>query len=268
MRGFLLFDIDGVIRDVAQSYRLAIQETVNYFISWRPTLQNIDTLKAEGCWNNDWHASMELIKRHKTNTGDNSNLPKIKEVIEIFSGFYFGGDPEGDSQGWKGFIKNEPLLVEKKFFDELLTKGFSWGFVSGAEPQSAKYVLQTRLGLKDPPLIAMGEAPDKPNPTGLLRLATQLAGGKLGSEVPPVAYIGDTVADIITIKKAKQVIPQQKFLSLAVAPPHLHGLKNQFKRTAYENQLKNAGADLILNSTNQILEKVKSSQFFTKQSID
>ncbi len=29
--GLILFDIDGVIRDVTNSYRLAIQETVNFF---------------------------------------------------------------------------------------------------------------------------------------------------------------------------------------------------------------------------------------------
>ena len=38
--GLILFDIDGVIRDVTNSYRLAIQETVNFFSGWRPSIED------------------------------------------------------------------------------------------------------------------------------------------------------------------------------------------------------------------------------------
>mgnify|MGYP001479858217 CR=1 FL=1 len=44
----LLFDIDGVIRDVAGSYRRALQETVAHYSGWRPDASDIDRLKAEG----------------------------------------------------------------------------------------------------------------------------------------------------------------------------------------------------------------------------
>ena len=47
LKGLILFDIDGVIRDVSSSYRLAIQETVKKFCSWKPTFKQIDDLKAE-----------------------------------------------------------------------------------------------------------------------------------------------------------------------------------------------------------------------------
>ena len=59
----LLFDIDGVIRDVAGSYRRALQETVAHYSGWRPDASDIDRLKAEGSWNNDWDASLELLRR-------------------------------------------------------------------------------------------------------------------------------------------------------------------------------------------------------------
>ena len=55
------------------------------------------------------------------------------------------GDPNKDSKYWAGFISNEELLVNKKFF-ELLENGIIWGFVSGAESASAKFVLEKRLG--------------------------------------------------------------------------------------------------------------------------
>ncbi|MEB3351406.1 MAG: TIGR01548 family HAD-type hydrolase [Cyanobacteriota bacterium] len=250
----MLFDIDGVIRDVAGSYRRAIQETVQHFSGWSPATEQIDTLKGEGCWNNDWEASLELLRRRRSvdPTGP-WHLPTLEQVVNVFSGHYFGGDPEGDPAAWGGLIGNEPLLVEPAFFDGLSQAGCAWGFVSGAEPPSARFVLESRLGLAQPAVIAMGDAPDKPDPTGLLQLAADLlrrAGwGGLGADAPPVAYLGDTVADVQTVQRARQRRNDQRFISLAVAPPHLHGPGQTGARGRYEQLLLQAGADHILPST-------------------
>ena len=259
-RAVLLFDIDGVIRDVGGSYRRAIVETVHHFSGQRPDAGAIDTLKSEGCWNNDWEASLELLRR-----SGHAPLPAFETLVEVFGNFYFGGDPEGDSALWQGFIGSEPLLVEAPFFAALTRANVAWGFVSGAEPPSCRYVLETRLGLGSPPLIAMGQAPDKPDPTGLLRLAGQLSGpgidgaldgsldGALDTTSPPIAYLGDTVADVLTVQRARQQCPDARFLSLVVAPPHLQVPEAQEQRTAYEARLIEAGADVVLPST-QALE--------------
>lgn len=247
-RAVLLFDIDGVIRDVGGSYRRAIVETVHHFSGQRPDAGAIDSLKSEGCWNNDWEASLELLRR-----SGHTPLPTFEALVEVFGSFYFGGDPEGDSALWQGFIGSEPLLVEAEFFAALTRANVAWGFVSGAEPPSCRYVLETRLGLVAPPLIAMGQAPDKPDPTGLLRLAGQLRGADMDGAGPPIAYLGDTVADVLTVQQARQICPDVRFLSLAVAPPHLHGPQALERRTAYEARLIEAGADVVLPNT-QALE--------------
>ena len=257
-RGFLLFDIDGVIRDVANSYRRAIQETVNQFCNCSPSVEEIDNLKAEGIWNNDWDASLELIRRNIKTLRLSIPLPNRKELIKVFDHYYFGGNPNGCSQEWSGFINNEPLIVNEEFFQLLKEKGFLWGFVSGAEPSSAKFVLETRLQLKNAPLIAMGDAPDKPDPSGLLKLARQLSRSSLGSGIPPVVYLGDTVADVLTIKRAREECPTQKFFSYAVSPPHLHEKSRKKERLIYESKLKNAGADKILSSTCEVINEVLS----------
>ncbi|MEB3235490.1 MAG: TIGR01548 family HAD-type hydrolase [Cyanobacteriota bacterium] len=249
----LLFDIDGVIRDVGGSYRRALAETVHHYTGWRPDPTTIDSLKAEGRWNNDWQASLELLRRRGL-----APLPAYEALVTVFSGFYFGGDPDGDPNQWQGFIGDEPLLVERGLFAELEAAGVAWGFVSGAEPPSARFVLEQRLGLVDPPLIAMGDAPDKPDPTGLLLLARRLleAHGStdLGAAAPPIAYLGDTVADVQTVQNARQAQPQQCFTALAVAPPHLHRPGAELARQRYEEQLREAGADAVLRSTAAVVE--------------
>ena len=62
--GVILFDIDGVIRSVENSYRLSLKKTVYRFCGWEPSYRDIDNAKNEGIWNNDWDLSLELIKRH------------------------------------------------------------------------------------------------------------------------------------------------------------------------------------------------------------
>ena len=233
-----------MIRDVGGSYRRALAETVHHYSGWRPDPACIDALKGEGRWNNDWEASLELLRRR-----DHAPLPAFEELVEVFSGYYFGGDPAGDPAGWQGFIGSEQLLVDHGFFAALSAAGITWGFVSGAEPPSARYVLEQRLGLVRPPLIAMGDAPDKPDPSGLLRLAAELAGSRLGPGAPPVAYLGDTVADVLTVGQARERLPTQRLLSLAVAPPHLHVPEHSQERLRYERGLREAGADRLLSST-------------------
>ena len=48
----------------------------------------------------------------------------------------------------QGYITNEELLVDKKFFDLIQGNGIIWGFVSGAESTSAKFVLE-KFNLKE-----------------------------------------------------------------------------------------------------------------------
>ena len=250
--GLILFDIDGVIRSVENSYRLSLKKTVYKFSGWEPSYVDIDSAKNEGIWNNDWDLSLELIKRFIRKKNLKLTIPSREEIIQCFENFYFGGDPNKDSMYWSGFITNEELLVDKNLFDSLSNDGIIWGFVSGAESASAKFVLEKRLKLKSPPLIAMGDAPEKPNPEGFINLSKKLIGETLGASNIPIAYLGDTIADVQTVINAREKIPSQKFISIGVAPPHLH-LKSRLKeRNTYEQNLVKAGADLILNSVNDI----------------
>ena len=246
--GLILFDIDGVIRSVENSYRLSLKKTVYKFTGWEPSYKDIDSAKNEGIWNNDWDLSLELIKRYLKKKNLDLEVPSRGDIVNCFEKLYFGEDSNKENNEWSGFITNEELLVDKKFLDLLSKNGIIWGFVSGAEFASAKFILEKRLKLNSPPLISMGDAPDKPNPQGFIDLSKRLIGDNFGTSDFPIAYLGDTIADIKTVINARQKIPTQKFISIGIAPPHLH-IKSRLKeRNLYEKNLREAGADLILNS--------------------
>ena len=60
------------------------------------------------------------------------------------------------------------------------------------------------------------------------------------------------MADVLTVQRARGQCPAQRFLSLAVAPPHLH--REPERRAAYEAKLLEAGADAVIPSTANLLE--------------
>ena len=259
-KGLILFDIDGVIRDVTNSYRLSVRKTVLKFCNWEPSTYDIDQLKNEGIWNNDWDLTLELIKRFIDKNKLSIKPPSRKNVINNFEKLYFGCNPNENDVNWSGFINNEKILVDRNLFDFLTVKKIKWGFVSGAEKASAKFILENRLCLNNPPLIAMYDAPEKPNPEGFLKLASKLLEEDFGQNCPPVAYVGDTIADIQTVINARERFPYQRFISIAVTPPHLKTEENVPRKIQYESNLKAAGADIIINSVND-LKKIDEKLF-------
>jgi len=233
----IIFDIDGVIRDVGQSYRKAIADTVEQYTEGqhRPTLKDIDDLKSEGVWNNDWEASQELVYRYyEQQRGDRLSLNlDYQALVDFFQARYRG-------QNWDGYITTEPLLVTSAYFDSLTAAGIAWGFFSGATRGSAEYVLKHRLGLKDPILFAMEDGPGKPDPTGLFQVMATLD----PDSNTPVFYAGDTVGDMQTVNRARQEREDRPFLAIGILPPHIQQDPN--RQGQYSDQLIANGAASVL----------------------
>lgn len=248
MSAIVIFDIDGVIRDVTNSYRRALADTVEHFTNnhYRPSMEDIDSLKAEGIWNNDWLGSQELIYRYFEQMGksrDEINL-NYEEIVDFFQRRYRGQNLEQPTS-WDGYISSEPLLVSREYFEILDKNNLYWGFFSGATNGSAQYILQRRLGLENPVLVAMDDAPSKPDPTGLF-LAVNLLEEKLSLDNSlPVIYLGDTVADIITVMKAKEIKPEREWIAVGVLPPHVSN--DNEKGDKYRQQLIDSGASFVVN---------------------
>lgn len=250
-QAIVIFDIDGVVRDVAGSYRRALADTVEQLTdqAYRPSPEAIDDLKGEGIWNNDWEASRELVYRYFESQGQPRQNLEIDytELVAFFRSRYRGTDPEN----WDGYIANEPLLMSQTYLETLTADGILWGFFSGATRDSAEYVLQRRLGLQSPVLVAMEDAPGKPDPTGLFATVEQL----YPDEPLPVFYAGDTVADMQTIMKAQLAQPNRNWFAVGVLPPHvLAGSPQRIEQ--YKQRLKDAGAMMVLNNVEELSGKV------------
>ncbi|HEY9833475.1 MAG TPA: TIGR01548 family HAD-type hydrolase [Stenomitos sp.] len=246
----VIFDIDGVVRDVAGSYRRAIADTVEYFTDGvhRPSGIEIDQLKSEGYWNNDWEASQELVYRYFERQGQARTQVTLnyQTLVAFFQSRYQGPDPEH----WTGYICTEPLLLQSSYLDRLTAAGISWGFFSGAPRREALYALTTRLGLVHPVLIAMEDAPGKPDPTGLLTTIEQLRQRDNLDPKTPVLYVGDTVADLYTVQKAQALYPERTWISVGILPPHVQtGLE---RGEAYQQTLQSAGAAVVLSHVEQL----------------
>jgi len=246
----VVFDIDGVVRDVSGSYRRAIADTVEHFTggAYRPSSVDIDRLKSEGIWNNDWEASRELVYRYFEDRGlvRSQFTLDYQALIAFFQSRYQGSDPDN----WTGYICTEPLLLEPSYLESLTAAGIPWGFFSGAPRSEAQYALIKRLSLQNPVLIAMEDAPDKPDPTGLLATVEQLKqryGTKLQT---PVLYAGDTTADMYTVQKARTLYPDRAWIAVGILPPHVQ--ETSERRDAYKRTLQQAGAAVVLSNVQQL----------------
>jgi HAD superfamily phosphatase len=245
MSAIVIFDIDGVIRDVGGSYRRALADTVAEFTSggYRPSPADIDTLKGEGIWNNDWEASQEFIYRYFERLGQDRTSLKLDygRIVAYFQTKYRGSDPVN----WNGYICDEPLLATPEYFASLTAANIPWGFFSGATQGSAGYVLERRLGLSVPILIAMEDAPGKPDPQGLFMAIERLRATHENLHALPIIYVGDTVADMHTVLKARTTKPDRQFIAIGVLPPHIHGDIDRVRD--YTATMLQAGADRVLN---------------------
>ena len=77
----VLFDMDGVLVDVSNSYRLAVKKTAAHFLNREISLDTIQQYKNRGGLNNDWDLTESILHDH--------GLKVDKEkIIRVFQQFY------------------------------------------------------------------------------------------------------------------------------------------------------------------------------------
>lgn len=139
-KAVVVFDIDGVVRDVGGSYRRALMDTVEHYTqgAYRPSSQDIDQIKAEGVWNNDWKLSQEMVERYFEAQGQGGQRElglKYDAIVEFFQNRYRGPV----SAPFTGYIQDEPLLMGRQYLQNLSDADLAWGFLAarrGFQPAS------------------------------------------------------------------------------------------------------------------------------------
>ena len=83
MEGVIVFDMDGVLVDVSQSYRETIRETVRHFGGPDISHERIQDYKNSGGWNNDWALSQKIL-------ADSGIEVPYDTVVREFNRIFFG----------------------------------------------------------------------------------------------------------------------------------------------------------------------------------
>jgi HAD superfamily phosphatase len=71
-----------------------------------------------------------------------------------------------------------------------------------------------------------------------------------------VVYVGDTVADMLTVLRAREYAPSYKYLAVGVIPPHI----SADSRGRYADLLQENGADIVLQSVLELTPQLNLSQ--------
>ena len=180
-KDMLVFDLDGVVFDVSNSYRLAIKETFKHFAHKEISDKQIQEAKDMGGLNCDWDLTKFLLKKHGFEVGFN-------EIKEVFQNMFFNPENEGS----KGIIDNEKLSIPQEVFQTLADK-YDFAVFTGRPRDEAIYSLDKFNILKYfTKIISQDDIEHKkrkPHPEGLERIKRETYYNK-------ICYFGDTIDDV------------------------------------------------------------------------
>ena len=171
----LVFDMDGVLVEVSESYRESIVQTVRHFTGTTIKRARIQDYKNRGGWNNDWALSQQIASDLGVEVPYNTVVDKFNEV-------FLG--PNGD-----GLITRERWLPAPGLLERLSAR-FTLALFTGRLRYEADITLN-RFAATIPfgPIICAEHVKHpKPAPDGLHLIAESQPGSKM-------FYVGDTVDD-------------------------------------------------------------------------
>jgi len=221
----IIFDMDGVLADVSDSYREAIRKTAEKYTGRVISDSEIECLKDEGGFNNDWKLTFELVKR---NLKSNNEIT-YEEVKHEFQERYLG-------KSNSGLICKEKLILDIDLIQEL-GKKYSLGIVTGRPKAEAEFFLKKNgIYAYFNSIICKEDVGlnEKPDPLGI-----SLALKVLAESPSRAIYLGDTVDDIAASISAGVI-------GLGVIPPYVMDKKK------LESLLLSRGAKFVLRDINKI----------------
>lgn len=183
----IIFDIDGVLVDVSQSYNEAIKQTVNEFTGKIITPEDIQSIKKLPNSNNDWDVTYALITGITDLKTIDRNTQDYLKIKNKFQELYLGG-----------LMDKEKLLITTTTLSQLKTQNYKLGVVTSRPREEAIYALRSLIKnfFPKPYIIALEDCDqEKPSPKPLL-LAKQRMNCR------NAIYVGDTINDQLAAKAA------------------------------------------------------------------
>jgi HAD superfamily phosphatase len=167
----LVFDMDGVLVDVSESYRETIVQTVKQFTGQTISRELIQEYKNRGGYNNDWILSQKIC-------ADLGHDVEYDLVVQTFNDFFIN----------QGLIHRERWIPAPGLLERLASK-VELAIFTGRSKFEAEITLE-RQGLRDSLLLITSTdvENEKPAPDGLLKIAEMRPGKRL-------LYVGDTIDD-------------------------------------------------------------------------
>jgi HAD superfamily phosphatase len=174
VKDLLIFDMDGVLVDVTESYRATIQATVKHFTGYEPTHVEIQDWKNRGGWNDDHKLSTRMIQ-------ERGGSSPHHEVVDHFQKLFHG-------DGSNGLVLREHWVAANGLF-ERLAEGHHLAVYTGRPRWEANVTLNRFLPGRFDPVVGCDDVTrTKPDPEGIQKICASIAHGKCW-------YIGDTVDD-------------------------------------------------------------------------
>lgn len=178
----LIFDMDGVLVDVRDSYHATILETVRRFTGKEVPRSGIQEFKARGGYNNDWKLTTDWIHE----LGGEADYD---EVVKVFQEIYRGRD-------FDGLIQRDRWVMDRQVL-ERLARRTRLAIFTGRPRTDALHLLE-RFGVISlvSRVVALEDvARGKPDPEGLLRILE-------GRPPASALFLGDTVDDVRAARSA------------------------------------------------------------------
>lgn len=216
----LVFDMDGVLVEVGESYREAIRATVQHFTGDLVSHDEIQDFKNAGGWNNDWLLSHRLI-------ADRGKSVPYADVVDYFNQVFLGTD------GTEGLIRNEKWLPNPGLLDRLGSRAALAIFTGRAKYEADVTLERYARHVVFDPIVTDETVPHpKPAPDGLYVIARQHEGKNIW-------YLGDTIDDARSAQSAG--IP-----FVGVSTPH------NPRHAEIADILRNSGAFTVISDINHL----------------